>query len=303
MTRYAILPLCGALLIHGCASQTPAPEPAPEPTAPVASAPNYDSETLSDLLVAEVAAQRQSLGVTLGYYSRAAESTRDPAVISQAAQLAHYLEDPQQALAMSELWLETTPDSEDALQVAILSEIRLGNTSAASRHLDQLLSAHGEEALGRLVTQARGLDAQSNLQLVEALAQLTDRYPDQAPLWYARALWLEHEKQPEPALDATERALKLMPRHEDALLLKAQLLYETGEPKKALRHLKKLVRKYPQARRPRWPCLPWKPAPVKPPRPNSTSCSPGTIAQTIFIFIWPRLPNRSWTWTAPSITT
>jgi hypothetical protein len=41
--------------------------------------------------------------VTLGYYSRAAESTRDPAVISQAAQLAHYLEDPQQALAMSEL--------------------------------------------------------------------------------------------------------------------------------------------------------------------------------------------------------
>ena len=67
MTRYAILPLCGALLIHGCASQTPAPEPTPEPTVPVASAPNYDSETLSDLLVAEVAAQRQSLGVTLGY--------------------------------------------------------------------------------------------------------------------------------------------------------------------------------------------------------------------------------------------
>ncbi len=251
MIRYAILPLCGALLLHGCANQTPAPEPTPEPTAPVASTPNYDSETLSDLLVAEVAAQRQSLGVTLGYYSQAAESTRDPAIISQAAQLAHYLEDPQQALAMSELWLETTPDSEEALQVAILSEIRLGNTAAATRHLDQLLSEHGEEALGLLVNQARGLDAQGNLQLVEALAQLTDSYPDQAPLWYARALWLEHEKQPEPALEATERALKLMPRHEDALLLKAQLLYETGEPKKALRHLKKLVRKYPQARRPR----------------------------------------------------
>ena len=172
MIRYAILPLCGALLIHGCASQTPAPEPTPEPTVPVASTPNYDSETLSDLLVAEVAAQRQSLGVTLGYYSQAAESTRDPAVISQAAQLAHYLEDPQQALAMSELWLDTTPDSEDALQVAILSEIRLGNTSAATRHLDQLLSAHGEDALGRLVNQARGLDEQGNLQLVEALAQL-----------------------------------------------------------------------------------------------------------------------------------
>ncbi|MBL4569865.1 MAG: tetratricopeptide repeat protein [Alcanivorax sp.] len=37
----------------------------------------------------------------------------------------------------------------------------------------------------------------------------------------------------------------------DALLLKAQLLYKLGEEKKALRHLKKLVRKYPEARRPR----------------------------------------------------
>ncbi len=251
MTRFSILPLCCALLIHGCASQTTTPATETGPSTSMASAPTYDSETLSDLLVAEVAAQRQSLGVTLGYYSRAAQSTRDPNVISQAAQLAHYLEDPLQALAMSELWLETSPHNEDALQVAILSEIRLGNTATTTRYLDQLLSAHGEDALGRLVNQARGLGAQGNLQLVEALAQLTHRYPDQAPLWYARALWLEHEEQPQPALEATERTLKLMPRHEDALLLKAQLLYETGDQKKALRHLKKLVRKYPQAQRPR----------------------------------------------------
>ena len=252
MTRFAFLPLCGALLLNGCASKTPAPTPAdPEPPAATQSAPSYDSKTLSDLLVAEVAAQRQSLGVTLAYYSQAARTTGDPQVISQAAQLAHYLEDHQQTLALSQLWLEKAPANEEALQLAILSEIRLGNIDAASRYLDTLLGEHGGDALGRLVSQARGLDAQGNQQLVQALAQLSDRYPKQAPLWYARALWLEHENDYAGALEADERALDLMPRHEDALLLKAQLLHKLGEEKQALRHLKKLVRKYPQARRPR----------------------------------------------------
>ena len=252
MTRFLFLPLCGALLLNGCASKTPAPTAAEsEPPAATRAAPSYDSETLSDLLVAEVAAQRQSLGVTLAYYSQAARNTGDPQVISQAAQLAHYLEDHQQTLALSQLWLEKVPANEEALQLAILSEIRLGNIEAASRYLDTLLGEHGGEALGRLVSQARGLDAQGNRQLVQALAQLSDRYPDQAPLWYARALWLEHENDYAGALEADERALDLMPRHEDALLLKAQLLHKLGEEKKALRHLKKLVRKYPEARRPR----------------------------------------------------
>jgi len=252
MTRFLFLPLCGALLLNGCATKSPAPKAAePEPPAATRAAPSYDSETLSDLLVAEVAAQRQSLGVTLAYYSQAAHNTGDPQVISQAAQLAHYLEDHQQALALSELWLEQEPANEEALQLAILSEIRLGNIDAASRYLDTLLGEHGGEALGRLVGQARGLDAQGNRQLVQALAQLSDRYPDQAPLWYARALWLEQEGDYAGALEADERALDLMPRHEDALLLKAQLLHKLGEEKKALRHLKKLVRKYPDARRPR----------------------------------------------------
>lgn len=252
MTRFLFLPLCGALLLNGCASKTPAPTPAePESAAATLPVPSYDSETLSDLLVAEVAAQRQALGVTLAYYSQAARETHDPQVISQAAQLAHYLEDHQQTLALSELWLEQAPANEEALQLAILSEIRLGNMNAASRYLDTLLGEQGGDALGRLVNQARGLDAQGNRQLVQALAQLTDRYPDQAPLWYARALWLEHQGDYSGALQADEQALDLMPRHEDALLLKAQLLHKLGEEKQALRHLKKLVRKYPEARRPR----------------------------------------------------
>ncbi|MZR64232.1 tetratricopeptide repeat protein [Alcanivorax sp. DP30] len=255
MTRLFTLPLCGLLLLQGCTSQpadssSATPEPVKTDKLPLA-APDYDSESLADLLVAEVAAQRQAYGVTLGYYTDVAKNTGDIKVLSQASQLAHYLEDHHQTLLLSQQWLEQEPESEEALQLAILSEIRLGNTEATTRYLDTLLGTHGEQALGRLVARARGLDAEGNLQLVQALAQLTDHYPEQAPLWYARALWQEHEGRLEAALVADEEALKRMPRHEDALLLKAQLLYKLGETRKALRHLKKLVRKYPDARRTR----------------------------------------------------
>ena len=255
MTRFFILPLCGLLVLQGCSSQpadtaTGAPAPGTAESPPVAER-HYDSEALADLLVAEVAAQRQAYGVTLGYYTDVAKSTGDITVLSQASQLAHYLEDHHQALLLSQQWLEQDPESEEALQLAILSEIRMGNTDAATRYLDTLLGAHGEQALGRLVAQARGLDAEGNLQLVQALAQLTEQYPEQAPLWYARALWQEREGNLDEALAADEEALKRMPRHEDALLLKAQLLYKLGHQQQALRHLKKLVRKYPDARRTR----------------------------------------------------
>ncbi|MDX1802873.1 MAG: tetratricopeptide repeat protein [Alcanivorax sp.] len=248
MTRLSALPLC-ALLLAGCASTPSAPPPeAANPDAPPI---EYSGETLSNLLVAEVAAQRQALDVTLGYYDQAAHSTHDPKVVSQAAQLAYYMGDYSKTLSLSQEWLTLSPNNQDALQLAILSEVSLQNSDAAAGYLDTLLDHYGEQSLGRLVSQARGLGNDDNLELVKALAQLTDRYPKQAPLWYARALYLDHEGDTEAALAADQKALHLMPKHEDALLLKGQLLFQMGEQKKALRHLKRLVRKYPDARRPR----------------------------------------------------
>lgn len=251
MTRFLLLPLCGLLALSGCA-HTPAPEKpagnqAAAPVAPI----EYSPETLADLLVAEVAAQRQILDVTLGYYAQAAGDTGDPQVINQAAKLAHFLDDHERALALSQRWLAQVPDNESALQLATLSAIGLGNTDAASDYLDRLLASHGKNALGRLVAQARGLDAKGNQQLVAALSKLSDRYPDQAPLWYARALTKEKAGELAAAQKANQRALSLMPEHLQAQLLQARLLQKQGKTKKALRHLKKLVRKHPESRRPR----------------------------------------------------
>ncbi len=241
----ALLTLAGCAQTPSQPASTPAPEPRDLP--PI----EYDGETLGDLLVAESAAQRQSLGVTLDYYGRAAESTHDPEVISQATKLATYLEQPERARQLAGLWLEREPANADALRLAALADIQLGNSDGAAGFIDRLLAEHGSEALLPLVAEASNLSDNDNQQLLKALSQLADRYPDQAPLWYARALDRRQQGDLPGAMEAVEHALDQDPEHMEAALLEARLLFESGEHKKALRRARAQVEDHPDNRRPR----------------------------------------------------
>ena len=239
------------LTLAGCAQTPPqpAPPPAPEPRdlPPI----EYDGETLGDLLVAESAAQRQSLAVTLDYYGRAAQTTHDPEVISQATKLATYLDQPEQARQLAGLWLEREPDNADALRLAALADIQLGDSDGAAGFIDRLLAGHGSDALLPLVAEASSLSDNDNQQMLKALSQLAERYPEQAPLWYARALDLRQQGDLPGAMKAVEHALDQDPDHMEAALLEARLLFESGEHEKALRHARAQVRAHPDNRRPR----------------------------------------------------
>jgi len=239
-----------ALMLGACAARQPADPPLAPAPEPVVTAP-YESAVLADLLVAEVAAQRDALDVSLGYYVETARSHNSPAVTGQAARLAAYMQDAPLALEMAERWLTQEPDNQTAHEIAAIAQIVMDNPTAAAAHIDQLLADDPQSGLIRLVTQAEGLDQQGNTQLLAALAQLTDRYPDQAPLWYARALHLQMEGDLANAFEANEKALKLNRSHEDAQLLKARLLFEMDDHDAALRQLRRMVRKAPDARRPR----------------------------------------------------
>src|SRR5690606_14636517 len=113
VSRHTLLAL--TLVLAGCARSPVADDAAapaqaalksPEKEAPRAVQRNYTPEMLGDLLVAEVAAQRNLYGVTLGYYSDTARTTGDATVAEQAARLAAYLKDPVLAGEMGELWLD-----------------------------------------------------------------------------------------------------------------------------------------------------------------------------------------------------
>lgn len=237
-------------LTLGACTTRPAPEETagkapPEPALPIHTSP----EMFSDLLVAEVAAQRNALPVTLAYYSRVAKTSNDPEVIAQAAQLAHYMEEHQLAHELAVLWLKQAPDTRQAREIAALSAISLGEPEEAARHIDALMGDNPEQALAELVNRARGLDEEGNDQLLAALSSLVERYPGQAPLWYARALHLQKSGQPAQALEACNRALEVDSTHVEARLLRIRLLHELDRDVEALTHARKAVNDLPERRR------------------------------------------------------
>lgn len=253
LNRIALILLL--LLTSACATQPQSTAPAdtgkasPPDTDGKPLARNYSPESLADLLIAEVAAQRELYGVTMGYYGEQARLHRDPLVASQAAKLAAYLNDPVAASELGEIWLEGEPASRDARQLLALSYIEQGERSKAAEQIDALMRDNPERALVELVSQAHNLDEAGNVQLLAALGSLTDRYPEQAPLWYARALNLEREQQYALALNACEQAIRLDNNHEDSVLLKARLLHHLERKQDAEVFLRKALRKNPDAKR------------------------------------------------------
>ena len=176
------------LLLAACARAPVATESepaAPQKAAQSKPAPTYDAQTLADLLVAEVAAQRDVLPVTMGYYAAEARNTADPEVARQAARLAAYLDDPALAAELGELWLQRDPGNTEAHELLAISHIRLGDSQAAAGHIDALLASNTNQALTSLVVQARGLDQQGSADLITALGSLSERYPKQDASRYA----------------------------------------------------------------------------------------------------------------------
>ena len=251
------------LLGTGCAALTPDedrdPVPVEELTAPgeprldvevVRPPVDYDGETLANVLAAEMAAQRGDLETSARYYARAARQVESPRVRARATRLASYIQDHDLTVEMATLWLALEPASE-ALELAALAEIGLGQPERATAHIERLLDDYPDASLVRLVRNARGLDPMGTEGLLETLGMLTERYPEQAPLWHARALHLRQQERHADALEATERALALTPDNSDLQLLRAQLLHEAGEVDEALTHASRLVEAQPDSRRAR----------------------------------------------------
>lgn len=234
------------LLLAGCATQT-GDQPDTEARIPY-KAPLPIKETpgmMGDLLVAELAAQRDALEVTLAYYSKVGMATNDPGVLEQAARLAAYLREHEQALELAERWLRQEPDNIRAREIAALASISLGEPRQAALHIDRLMARDPDTALSDLVDKARQLDASANEPLLAAFSSLVEQYPDQAPLWYARALHQQNENNTEQALNACEKALSIDPDHRQALMLKGRLLAEIGQTRAARKHFGKLVKRFP----------------------------------------------------------
>jgi len=240
--RSAIGALIGACWVVGCAAPAPAPEP---PAAPVEPAPpeavtpppapvygNFESETLYDLLVAELSLRRGDFAPAVDRYVQHARSTRDPGIVAKAARLASVTGDDRRALELGTLWARVAPDDPEARQAAAIALLEAGDYEAAIVELGALRTLGGEADFRRFAGTLEDIAPEARAALLDALEALQRQWPDDRQLRLARATLLEQDGRAEEALavfaDQAPETLGV-----DALLLKARLLERNGDARAA----------------------------------------------------------------------
>ncbi len=193
-----------------------------------------DKDTLYDLLVAEIAAQRDQFNITLLNYIQQARLTRDPGVIKRAINAAQYTKDIEAIQELGKIWVEVEPDNIPAHQLMAFQYSLQKNYVDALYHIDRLIELGGEARIESLAIGSQQLPEKDKLELLGLYQQLYDKYPENSGVAYSLALVHRNLKQTDEALALLEKVTLKDPEFQPAALLKANVLYEKGDFENAL---------------------------------------------------------------------
>ncbi|MFY3775736.1 tetratricopeptide repeat protein [Marinobacter salsuginis] len=246
------------LTLAGCASLTGTEEaPAPgekaatetktEPQLPVEYA-DFEPETLYLLLSAEIAAQRGRYDITLVNYLKAAKQSRDQAVIERAMRIAQSLNGDNAQKQLAELWLEIDPDNLQAHRISAIQAVKGNDLQTAIHHMERIMDQGGDADFDSLAAMAANLPPEQQQELLALYKEMSGRHPDTPELEYSISLLLKVTGQPQEALDRLEPLLEENANFQPAIILKGDLLYQTGQKSSALDYLLTNTRRFPANR-------------------------------------------------------
>lgn len=195
---------------------------------------DLDKDTLYDLLVAEIAAQRGQFNVTLVNYIQQARATRDVDIIKRAINAAQYSKDLEAIKEMGLLWLEVEPDNQSAHQLMAFQYSLQKQYADAMFHIERLLELGGEARVESLAVGSQQVSEEDKLVLVDLYKDLLQKYPDNAEVAYALALVERNLRRLDDALTRLNGVIKRAPDLQSAAVLKADILYDQGKKQEAL---------------------------------------------------------------------
>ena len=207
--------LAAGLLLSGCSSLSqpdapaaPAQPPSTSETETATDTPvtygNFQQDTLYELLSAEIAGQRNRFDLALDNYLRQARRTRDAGISERALRVAEFLDNEPAALEMARLWVEVAPQDPEALRSAAIHLARTGRHEQAMEMMQRALEQHGETHFDFLALAAADTDATTRNALLDSLERMTERFPDNTQLVFARALLLQQANRNDEALELLE---------------------------------------------------------------------------------------------------
>ena len=185
-------------------------------------------DTLYDLLVAEIAVQRQEFNITLLNYIQQARMTRDLGVIKRAVNAAQFLKDHDAITEMALLWVEVEPESIQAHQLLTYQYSLVHEYDQAMYHIEQIINLGGEARVDGLAVSSSSLPLEDKETISKLYQELYEKFPDNHEIGYSYALVQRNLKEYDAALEILEPILKSAPDFEASSVLKTNLLYDKG---------------------------------------------------------------------------
>ncbi len=206
---------------------------------------DLEKDTLFDLMVAEVAAQRNQFNITLLNYIQQAHMTRDPEIIKRAINAAQYIKDIEAIKEMALLWSEIDPDNIPAHQLLAFQYFYSKDYKTSVEELEKILKLDGDPRLDTLAIGAQALNEEEKREILELFQDLYKSYPKHFLLPYSIAFLQKQLKEYDEALSTLEPVFQLAPDFSGASVLKTNLIYDQGKLKEAIKFASKAFDKFP----------------------------------------------------------
>lgn len=204
---------------------------APAAKLPLSALPNMELNggMLYEFLLAEVALQRGNVGLAAQAYVDLAKKTRDPRVAKRATEIALYARMSGIATESARIWLETEPQSAQALQTLTGLLVSTNRLNEAQPYLKSLLVSGGRSPADGFLQLNRLLgsnpDKAATLRTIQDLATA---FPDLPEAKFAIAQAALAAGQDPLALVQVREAALMRPDWELAALFEARLLQKTS---------------------------------------------------------------------------
>ncbi len=195
---------------------------------------DLEKDTLFDLMVAELAAQRNQFNITLLNYIQQAHMTRDPEIIKRAINAAQYIKDIEAIKEMALLWSEIEPDNTSAHQLLAFQYFYSKDYTASVEELEKILKLDGDPRLETLALGSQALPEEEKREILSLFKELYKTYPKYYLLPYSIAFIHKQLKEFDEALSALQPVFKIAPEFSGASVLKTNILYDQDKLKEAI---------------------------------------------------------------------
>ncbi len=259
MLTLRLLSVTSLVLLAGCSQVASKSEALGEPVVankiveakekiePKKSKTSIEPDVLYTLLTAEIAGQRGQYDIALEGYLIAAKKTKDAKFAERAVQIAMYIKDNVKTNEALDLWVKQDPKNQTAQKIATLLAIRSGNKAVALEHLNAMLGFDPDAFENVLLELTTVLEKEDKLTAVsEILDALLLQHPDRAEIYFMQSLLAIQQKDNNMAELKINKALKLKPDWDKALIFQAQIAIFANDLKKAKLLLLQASAKYPK---------------------------------------------------------